>query len=73
VDSRQAIRVVFHYDSPIKAPVAEGQPVGTLTVSAPDYPGLTVPVYAAKPVSETGIFGKILLGIESLLSRKKGG
>jgi D-alanyl-D-alanine carboxypeptidase (penicillin-binding protein 5/6) len=73
VDSRQGMKVVFHYDSPLKAPVAEGQAVGTLTVTAPDYPGLTVPVYAAKPVSETGIFGKILLGIESLIWRKKGG
>ena len=73
VDSRQGMKVVFHYDSPLKAPVAEGQAIGTLTVTAPDYPGLTVPVYAAKPVSETGIFGKMLLGIESLIWRKKGG
>lgn len=71
VDSRQGMKVVFRYDTPLKAPVAEGQAVGTLTVTAPDYPGLTVPVYAAKPVSETGIFGKLLLGIESLISRKK--
>jgi len=73
VDSRQSMKVVFHYTSPLKAPVAEGQQVGTLTVTASDFPGMTVPVYAAKSVSETGIFGKILIGIESLISRKKGG
>jgi D-alanyl-D-alanine carboxypeptidase (penicillin-binding protein 5/6) len=35
-----------------------GQKVGTLTVSAPDFPGLTVPVYAAEAVNELGLFGK---------------
>jgi D-alanyl-D-alanine carboxypeptidase (penicillin-binding protein 5/6) len=73
VDSRKGLKVSVHYAGPLKAPIAEGQQVGTLTVSAPDYPGLTVPVYAAKSVSEVGIIGRMILGIEALLSRKKGG
>jgi D-alanyl-D-alanine carboxypeptidase (penicillin-binding protein 5/6) len=73
VDSRQGLKVVLRYNGPVKAPVEQGQAVGTLTVTAPDYPGLTVPVYAAKPVSGTGFFGRVMIGIEALLFGKKGG
>jgi D-alanyl-D-alanine carboxypeptidase (penicillin-binding protein 5/6) len=71
VDSHSGIRVVMHYDGPLKAPIAPGQQVGTLTVTAPDYPGYTVPVYAQREVPEAGIIGKIFLGIRSLISGKK--
>jgi D-alanyl-D-alanine carboxypeptidase (penicillin-binding protein 5/6) len=73
VDSRPGLKVALHINSPLKAPVAAGQVVGALMITAPDYPGMTVPVYAAKPVSELGFFGKIVNGIESMISRKKGG
>ena len=73
VDSRSGVRVVLHYNTPLQAPVSEGQPVGTLTVTAPDYPGLNVTIYAAKSVPETGFFGKVVDKIESLVWRKKGG
>ncbi len=71
VDSRPGLKVALHYNGPIHAPVAQGQKVGTLTVTAPDYPGLTVPVYAAKAVAEEGIFGRMIVGIESLFTGKK--
>ncbi len=67
VDSRPNMKVTLHYNSPLQAPIAQGQQVGTLTVSAPDYPGLTVPVYAAENVSRTGIFGRMLLGLKALI------
>jgi D-alanyl-D-alanine carboxypeptidase (penicillin-binding protein 5/6) len=73
VDSRPGLKVVLRYDSPIKAPVNIGDPVGSLVITAPDYPGMSVPVYAEKSVSRTGIFGRMIIGIEALLSRKKGG
>jgi D-alanyl-D-alanine carboxypeptidase (penicillin-binding protein 5/6) len=71
VDSRPGLKVSLHYNGPIHAPIEQGQKLGTLTVTAPDYPGLTVPVYAAKAVPEEGIFGRMIVGIESLLSGKK--
>jgi D-alanyl-D-alanine carboxypeptidase (penicillin-binding protein 5/6) len=40
----------------LRAPVKQGQKVGTLSVSAPDFPGLTVPVYAAETVGPASIF-----------------
>jgi len=65
------VKVVMHYNGPLKAPIAQGQQIGTLTVTAPDYPGYAVPVYAQKEVPEAGIIGKIFLGIRSLISGKK--
>jgi D-alanyl-D-alanine carboxypeptidase (penicillin-binding protein 5/6) len=70
VDSRKGLKVVLHYDGPIKAPIAKGQQIGTLNISAPGYPGMTVPVVAAEPVSGAGFFGRIGMGLEALLSRK---
>ncbi|MBV9330190.1 MAG: D-alanyl-D-alanine carboxypeptidase [Alphaproteobacteria bacterium] len=67
VDSRPGLKVAFRYNT-LAAPVAAGQMVGSLAISAPDFPGLSVPLYAAKPVAEEGIFGRLF----SMFSRKKG-
>ena len=67
VDSRAHMKVAMHYNSPLQAPIAQGQQVGTLTVSAPDYPGLTVPLYAAENVSRAGIFGQMIQGVKALI------
>jgi D-alanyl-D-alanine carboxypeptidase (penicillin-binding protein 5/6) len=71
VDSRAGMKVSVAYDGPIKAPIAAGQKIGTLKVTAPDYPGLTVPLYAAHEVPRTGIFGRMMLGISAFFSGKK--
>ena len=67
VDSRPNMKVALHFNSPLQAPIAQGQQVGTLTVSAPDYPGLTVPVYAAENVSRAGIFSRMMSGLKALI------
>lgn len=72
VDSRSKMKVVIRYDGPLKAPVAQDARVGTLTVTAPDFPGLVVPLFAAHGVERVGIFGRIMLGIEALVSGKSG-
>ena len=66
VDSRPNMKVRLKYDGPLKAPIMQGQQVGTLTVSAPDFPGVTVPVYARETVGRTGVFGRIALGVQAL-------
>jgi D-alanyl-D-alanine carboxypeptidase (penicillin-binding protein 5/6) len=58
VDSHSGMKTSVKPDPGLKAPIHVGQKVGTLTVSAPDFPGLTVPVYAAEAVNELGLFGK---------------
>ena len=67
VDSRPGLKVALVYDGPIKAPVEKGQKVGTLKITAPDYPGLNVPVYAAEPVSRANIFARMYMGLHALL------
>jgi serine-type D-Ala-D-Ala carboxypeptidase (penicillin-binding protein 5/6) len=67
VDSRPGLRVALRYNAPVAAPVAEGQQVGTLTITAPDFPGLTVPVYAAQEVPRAGLFGRMITGFKALI------
>jgi D-alanyl-D-alanine carboxypeptidase (penicillin-binding protein 5/6) len=70
VDSRPGLKVALRYNAPVKAPVAAGQQVGTLTVSAPDFPTMTVPVYAAQKVSRAGIWHRMVTGIKALVGGK---
>ena len=58
VDSHAGMKMVVKPDPGLKAPVSVGQKVGVLVITAPEFPALTVPVYAAQAVAEVGIFGK---------------
>ncbi len=69
VDSRPNMKVKINYSGPLQAPIQKGQEVGTLSVSAPDFPGVTVPLYAGEDVARTGIFGRMVLGAKALLGR----
>jgi len=68
VDSRAKMKVTLHYKGPLQAPIEQGRQVGTLTVTAPDYPSLTVPIYAAESVSRSGILGRMITGIKALFT-----
>ena len=71
VDSRPGMKVAVHYNGPLRAPVVQGQQVGTLSVTAPDFPGITVPVFAEHDVSQVGLFGRMMLGLRSLFGGNK--
>ncbi|MEJ1969732.1 MAG: D-alanyl-D-alanine carboxypeptidase family protein [Rhizomicrobium sp.] len=66
VDSRNSLKVAAHFSEPLRAPLAQGRQVGTLDISAPDFPGLSVPLYVNQPVDEVGFFGRIVLGVKAL-------
>jgi serine-type D-Ala-D-Ala carboxypeptidase (penicillin-binding protein 5/6) len=68
VDSHAGMKVALHYVDPVKAPIAKGQQIGTLDITAPDFPGAKIPVYAANSVDRAGIFGRIFLGIRSMIT-----
>jgi D-alanyl-D-alanine carboxypeptidase (penicillin-binding protein 5/6) len=70
VDSRPKMKVALRYTRPLNAPIAKGQRVGYLAVTAPDFPTLNVPVYAARDVPRAGFFGHILMGIRGLMGRE---
>ena len=68
VDSRAGMKATLKYDGPVAAPIAVNQQIGSLTITGLDFPGVTVPVYAAQAVPEQGIFGRMLLGLHALIS-----
>jgi D-alanyl-D-alanine carboxypeptidase (penicillin-binding protein 5/6) len=67
-DSRPGLKVTLTYDGPLPAPVAKGQQIGTLSVEAPGFPGVTAPVYSAAAVERAGLFGRIFLGLREMFS-----
>jgi len=58
VDSQKAMKTEVKADPNLAAPIAQGQKVGTMAVTAPDFPTLTVPVYATQNVDRASIFAR---------------
>jgi D-alanyl-D-alanine carboxypeptidase (penicillin-binding protein 5/6) len=73
VDSHSAMKVVLSYDGPVQAPIVKGQQIGTINVTAPDFPGMSVPVYAGESISSAGFFGRVYLGLMALVSGRSAG
>jgi D-alanyl-D-alanine carboxypeptidase (penicillin-binding protein 5/6) len=66
VDSHAGLKTVVKADPGLKAPIHLGQKVGVLVVTAPEFPDLTVPVYAAQTVGEVGFIGGLWNFIQRL-------
>jgi len=66
VDSHAGMKTGVKPDANLTAPIQAGQKVGTLTVTAPEFPSLSVPVYAAQPVDKIGIFGTMMQSVQRL-------
>jgi len=71
VDSRKGLVVSVRYNAPLEAPIAKNQRIGTLTVSAPDYPARSYALYAGEAVDRAGIFARGIEGLGLLLGSKK--
>jgi D-alanyl-D-alanine carboxypeptidase (penicillin-binding protein 5/6) len=65
------MKVVAVYDGPVKAPVATGQPVGKLVVTAADTPAIEIPLAATASVGRLGGFGRIALAAGYLVYGKR--
>jgi len=59
MEAQSKFKIAVKTDPNLAAPVAAGQRVGTMTVTAPDFPTMTVPVYAAQPVERANIFSRL--------------
>ncbi|HKB96203.1 MAG TPA: D-alanyl-D-alanine carboxypeptidase family protein [Rhizomicrobium sp.] len=66
VDSHANMKTVVKASPGLKAPVQVGQKVGVLVVTAPEFPDLTVPVYATQAVNEVGFIGKAWNSVQRL-------
>ncbi len=58
------------YDAPLKAPVAKGQKVGSITISAPERDDVTVDLIAAADIKKLGYFGRMKETVKYLLFKQ---
>ena len=60
VDSAPGMKVTLVYDGPVQAPIAKGQQIGMLNVTAPDYPGAAdAGLCRQTDVPRAGIFARM--------------
>jgi D-alanyl-D-alanine carboxypeptidase (penicillin-binding protein 5/6) len=57
---RKNAKVLVNYDSPIRAPVAKGTPLGRLTVAGQGVPTMEVPLLAGDDVPKLGLPGRAI-------------
>ena len=69
--ARHDMKVTAVYDGAVKAPIAIGQPVGKLVVTAPDSDTVEVPLVATKAVDRLDPFGRVAVAAGYLLWGKK--
>jgi D-alanyl-D-alanine carboxypeptidase (penicillin-binding protein 5/6) len=64
---RQKVTAKAVVPTPIMAPVAAGQEIGKLVVSAPNMPDFTISIIAAQDVPEVGLGGRIAVNLQRLV------
>ena len=57
--ARQEMTVAVVYDGPVPAPIAAGQPIARLVVSAPDMTTVELPLLAGQAVPELSMFSRL--------------
>ena len=65
------MKATVHYDGPAKAPIAKGQVVGKLTITAEGVDPVEVPLLAAQPVEKLGPVGRIAVAAGYLVWGKR--
>jgi serine-type D-Ala-D-Ala carboxypeptidase (penicillin-binding protein 5/6) len=63
VDSHGAVKTEVKPDPNLAAPIAQGQKVGMMAITAPDFPTMDVPVYAVQNVDRASIFARAWNGM----------
>jgi len=66
-DQRKGMKVTVSYSSPVKAPIAAGQRIGTLRIEAPDKPVQEIPLVAGANVDRLGIFGRAMNALKHMI------
>lgn len=62
-----AASMMIRYDGPLAAPIKKGQEVAQLVITTGDTPPQIVSLVAGEDVGRAGFFGRIWLGLKSLL------
>jgi D-alanyl-D-alanine carboxypeptidase (penicillin-binding protein 5/6) len=64
---REKMTVKVTYESPVPAPIAEGEQLATLHVEAPGRETRTMPLVAGAAVEQLGPIGRVVSGVEFLV------
>jgi D-alanyl-D-alanine carboxypeptidase (penicillin-binding protein 5/6) len=65
--ARRNMKVTVKYASPIPAPIQAGQQIGTVSITAPDFDTIVVPLTAAADNNQLGMFGRLGAALEFIL------
>src|SRR3546814_10547618 len=65
--ARADLKVSVRVTEPLPAPIARGQQIASLVISAPDMPDREVALLAGADVERQGFFGRILSSAEAML------
>ncbi|WES31197.1 D-alanyl-D-alanine carboxypeptidase family protein [Varunaivibrio sulfuroxidans] len=65
--SRKEMKVQVVYDGPVPAPIAKGQHIADLVISAPDVKTVDIPLVAGDSSAKLGLFGRLGAAFNQLL------
>ncbi|MFZ1414542.1 MAG: D-alanyl-D-alanine carboxypeptidase family protein [Defluviicoccus sp.] len=65
--ARPGMNVVVSYTGPVPAPIAAGQQLAILKMSAPGVGAMEQPLVAGAPVEKLGVFGRLVFAITHLV------
>lgn len=65
--ARRDMKVAVTYEGPLPAPIAKGQVLAKLVVSAPDMNNIEVPLVAGRDVGQLGLIGRLGAALKYLL------
>lgn len=65
---RNGLKITYAYDGPVRAPIAAGQPLGTMTIIIPTQDPITLPLYAAESVDQSNIVVRMVDTLVALIS-----
>lgn len=65
--ARRGMKVTVHFDGPIPAPIQKGTQVAILSITAPDWPGMTLPLVADDDIAKLGLVGRLGAAIDYIV------
>jgi D-alanyl-D-alanine carboxypeptidase (penicillin-binding protein 5/6) len=67
--SREGLKADYVYDQPVKAPIAVGQNLGKIVVSAPGMQTFEIPLVAGEAVPELGFAARFVARVKALFAK----
>ncbi len=70
--ARRKMKVAVHFENPIPAPIAKGQRVAKLVLTAPGYDPIEMPLLASRQVERLGLFGRLFTALKAIIWGESG-